>query len=368
MLKKLTLTLFGIILFLAVIYNLLASHTRDSTAVQNQASTQKVIHWKMANTWTEGMPVIHESTLRFAENVKKLTGGRLVIKVHSSNKHKAPFGIFDMVRSGQYELGHTAAYYWKGKDPATPMLTTTPFGMNAWEQYSWFYRGGGQKLQQKVFKKHGLLAFPAGNTGVQMGGWFKKPIESLKDMQGLKMRIPGMGGDVIAEVGAKPVNIPAGELYTALQLGTIDALEWIGPAIDVNMGFQQVANYYYTGWHEPAAELQFLVNPEKFNTLPKDIQFAVKLAMREAAYDMSVHFIHANAAAWKSMKTKHPNVEIKSFPDDVYKALKDKTQVVLDKVSKKSAMAKEVIESQRDYYELIKVWTDVSDKAYLVNR
>lgn len=364
MLKKLSFTIFSLILFLVLIFILLRWQGGGKAYSTHQRQDGK-IHWRMALTWGKGMPIFEAAALRFAENVKKMTDGRMVIEVDPANKHKSPFGVFDFVRSGQYEMAHTASYYWKGKDPATPVLTTTPFGMNAHEQYAWYYYGGGLQLMQKVYAKHGLYSFPAGNTGVQMGGWFKNEIKSLEDMKGLKMRIPGLAGDVMAKIGVKPVNIAAGELYTALQLGTIDALEWVNPHIDINMGFHQISNHYYTGWHEPSAELQFLINQKAFDQLPQDIQWILKIAMRESGYDMWIQGMYENAHTWTKMKEKHPEIQVHQFPEEVLQEMKTQTDVVLEELSQESKEAKEIIQSQKAFLKKARQWTDVSEKAYL---
>ncbi|MEJ2528720.1 MAG: ABC transporter substrate-binding protein, partial [Gammaproteobacteria bacterium] len=192
-------------------------------------SADKVYRLKLAETWPSNFPIFGDATKNLAKMVKTMSNGRLIITIDSKNKHKAPFGVFDMVRGGQYDMGHSASYYWKGEDPNTLFFTTMPFGMTTPEQYGWFYYGDGMKLMKKVYDKYGVLSFPGGNTGNQMGGWFQKEINSVADLQGLKMRIPGFAGEVLAKLGAKPTNIPAGELYTALERRTIDALEWVGP-------------------------------------------------------------------------------------------------------------------------------------------
>ena len=196
--------------------------------------------------------------LLLAKMVEEMSGGQFVIKVEGKEKHKAPLGILDMVKGGQYQMGHSGSYYWKGKDISTIFFTTIPFGMTTAEQYAWFYYDDGMKYMQQVYDRFNVLNYPGGNTGVQMGGWFKKEINSLDDLKGLKMRIPGLAGEVFAKLGVNVTNIPAGELYTSLDRGTIDALESVGPSMDIKMGFHKIAPYYYTGWHEPASEMQFL--------------------------------------------------------------------------------------------------------------
>ncbi len=283
-------------------------------------SAEKVYRLKLAETWPTNFPIFGDATKNMADMAQKMSNGRLKISIDSKNKHKSPFGIFDMVRGGQYDMGHSASYYWKGKDANTLFFTTMPFGMTAPEQYGWFYYGGGMELMEKVYNKHGLLSFPGGNTGNQMGGWFQKEINSVSDLKGLKMRIPGFAGEVLAKLGAKPTNIPPGELYTALERRTIDALEWVGPSLDLRMGFHKVAPYYYTGWHEPATELQFMINQKSWKKLPADLQEILRVAKRTAAYDMYIQSYHASGENWATMKSELPDIKVKTFPKPVREA------------------------------------------------
>ncbi|WP_428609477.1 TRAP transporter substrate-binding protein [Sedimenticola sp.] len=328
-------------------------------------AAEKTYRLKLAETWPSNFPIFGDATKNMAEMAKQMSNGRLIITIDSKNKHKAPLGVFDMVRAGQYDMGHSASYYWKGKDPDTLYFTTMPFGMTAPEQYGWFYYGGGMELMEKVYDKHGVLSFPGGNTGNQMGGWFQKEINSVEDLQGLKMRIPGFAGEVLAKLGAKPTNIPAGELYTALERRTIDALEWVGPSLDLRMGFHKIAPYYYTGWHEPATELQFMINKKSWNKLPADLQEILRIAMRTAAYDMYIQSYHASGENWAKMKNEYPNIKIKTFPKSVIDAMKKANSELLIEQAAKDPMAKEIIESQAKYLKQVRVWTDISDLAYL---
>ena len=330
-------------------------------------AAQKVYRLKLAETWPANFPIFGDATKNMAKMAETMSNGRLKITIDSKNKHKAPFGIFDMVRSGQYDMGHSASYYWKGKVPETLYFTTMPFGMIAPEQYAWFYYGGGMELMEKLYDKYGLLSFPGGNTGNQMGGWFRKEIKSVDDLKGLKMRIPGFAGEVLAKVGAKPTNIPAGELYTALERNTIDALEWVGPSLDLRMGFHKIAPYYYTGWHEPATELQFLVNKRVWKKLPADLQEILRVSMRTAAYDMYIQSYHASAENWATIAAEYPDIKIKTFPKSVIEALKKANKELLAEAAAKSPMAKEIQESQAAYLKKVRVWTNISDKAYLDN-
>ena len=328
-------------------------------------AADKVYRLKLAESWPSNFPVFGDAPRNMAALAEKMSNGRLKITIDSKNKHKAPFGVFDMVRAGHYDMGHSASYYWKGKVPNTLYFTTMPFGMTAPEQYGWFYYGGGQELMDKVYAKYNLMSFPGGNTGNQMGGWFQKEINTLADLQGLKMRIPGFAGEVLAKLGAKPTNIPPGELYTALERRTIDALEWVGPSLDLRMGFHKIAPYYYTGWHEPATELQFMINKKKFERLPADLQEILKTAMRTAAYDMYIQSYHDSAENWADMKQQYPNIKIKSFPADVVEAMRKANDELLAEKAAADPLAKEILESQASYLKKARAWTEISDKAYL---
>lgn len=328
-------------------------------------AADKVYRWKLAETWGPNFPIFGDSTKNMAKLVEEMSGGRLLITIDSSNKHKSALGIFDFVRSGQYQMGHSASYYWKGKDINTMPFTTLPFGMTAPEQYGWFYYGDGMKLMEEVYSKYGILSYPGGNTGNQMGGWFRKEINSVDDLKGLKMRIPGFAGEVLAELGAKPTNIPSGELYTALERNTIDALEWVGPSLDLRMGFHKIAPFYYTGWHEPATELQFMVNQKAFNKLPKDLQNILVSAMRLAAYDMYSQSTYESAVNLAAIQKDYPSVKIKSFPDSVMKELHAANDRLLAKFESEDKMFAKIMASIREYSEKARAWTVFSDKAYL---
>ena len=320
---------------------------------------------RLAETWGPNSPILGETTKHFEDMVEKMSAGRIDVRIDSANKHKAPFGIFDMVRNGQYDMGHTASYYYKGTIPNAMYFTTIPFGMIAPEMYAWFYHDDGMELMQKVYEPFGLLSFPGGNTANQMGGWFRKEIKSLEDLKGLKMRTPGFAGEVMSEVGVAVTNLPPGELYTALERNTIDAVEWVGPALDLQMGFHQIAKYYYSGWQEPNAEVQFLINKKTWDKLPADLQAILRVSMRTAAYDMYIQSTHESGVAWEKMKQEYPDVTHKVFPPEVITALRETTNRLLDEFAEKDELANEIITSQREYLKQVRPWTNISDKAYL---
>ncbi len=327
----------------------------------------KVYRLKMATTWGSTAAPLFDAATNMAKMAKDLSNGELQIRVDAASKHKSPFGVLDMVKGGQYDIGHSASYFWKGKDIATLPFTSMPFGMTTPEQYAWFYNGGGLELMQKVYAKHRVLSFPGGNTGVQMGGWFRKEIKTVDDLKGLKMRIPGFAGEVLAKLDVQVVNIPPGELYTALERNTVDALEWVGPSMDIKMGFHKVAKYYYTGWHEPASELQFIVNKKVFNKLPKHLQDILVVAMRVSAYDMYIQNYDMNATAWAKMKKEYPNIQVRNFPKSVMDAMKKANRELRAELSKKSPELKEILDHQDAYIKNIRAWTEISDYLYIKN-
>ncbi|AXH11114.1 TRAP transporter substrate-binding protein [Halarcobacter bivalviorum] len=333
--------------------------------LSTQALAEKVYKWKLATTWGPTLHPFIDAPTNMAKMVEEMSDGRLIIRVDASNKHKSALGILDMVKGGQYDMGHSASYYWKGKDINTLPFSTMPFGMTTPEQYAWFYHGGGMDLMKRVYKKHKVLSFPGGSSGNQMGGWFRKEINTVDDLKGLKMRIPGFAGEVMAKLGLTVTNIAPGELYTSLERGTIDALEWVGPGMDINMGFNKIAPYYYTGWHEPGLDLQFLVNEKKFNRLPKDLQQILITAMRASAYDMYIQNYHMSSEAWAKIEKEYPNIKIKTFPKEVMDAMKKANTELREEMTKGQPMLKEILDSQEAYQKKVREWTKMSDYIYL---
>ncbi len=361
MLKKLTLVLATALVMTACG----GESEKKSSAEAGSAQPDKVYKLKLAATWGPTLTPFIDATQNMAKMAEEMSNGRLKIQVDPSNKHKSALGILDLVKSGQYDMGHTASYYYKGKDINTIPFTAMPFGLTSTEQQGWFYYGGGKELMEKVYKPHNILAFPGGNTGMQMGGWFKKEINTVDDFKGLKMRIPGFAGDVLAETGAVVTNIPSGELYTALDRGTIDALEWVGPSMDVKMGFHKIAPYYYTGWHEPGAELTYFVNDKKFEKLPKDLQAILVNAIRVSADDMSVRTQYMSAVNWEKMKAEAPDVQVKTMPPAVLDELKSINKRLVADLATKDPLMKEILESQQSYQKKAREWSKMSDYQYI---
>ncbi|GGX57907.1 ABC transporter substrate-binding protein [Saccharospirillum salsuginis] len=289
----------------------------------------------------------------------------MTVEIVGTETHGDAFGVFDAVQSGDYELGHSASYYWKDRDPNFLFFTTMPFGMLPVEQYAWFYHGGGQALMNEAYESYGLLSYPGGNTGSQMGGWFQKRIRSQESLRGLRMRIPGFAGELMSDLGVDTVNVPAGDMSDAFKRGDLDAAEWVGPSLDFDLDLHLVAPFYYTGWHEPATELQFLVNRDAMRRLPEDLQLIMETAMRLAAYDMYVQSIHVSAEQWTEMRQKFPVIRVKDFPDDVLEALRVSNERALERFAGLSPLTRRIVESQASYMRDAREWTLISDYSYL---
>ena len=241
----------------------------ESNTTTTGQSVAKTYKWKMVTTWPKNFPGLGTAPERFAKNVALMSQGQLEVKVFGAGELVPALEVFDAVSGGTAEMGHGAGYYWKGKAPEAQFFTTVPFGMTAQEMNGWIHHGGGQALWEEVYAKFGLVPLAAGNTGVQMGGWFNKEINSVADLKGLKMRIPGLGGEVFKRIGGLPVLLPGSELFTALQTGAIDASEWVAPYNDLAFGLHKAAKYYYyPGWHEPGPALELIVRKEAFESLP----------------------------------------------------------------------------------------------------
>ncbi|MCF6226838.1 MAG: TRAP transporter substrate-binding protein DctP [Xanthomonadales bacterium] len=338
-----------------------------TTSTDCQAATE-TIHWKMVTTWPRDFPALGTGANTLAESITRISGGRIQVKVYGGGELVPPFEIFDAVSSGTAQMGHGAPYYWKGKIPAAQYFAGVPFGFTAREQNAWLYYGGGLDLWRELYAPHNLRPYPTGNTGVQMGGWFNKEINSLADLKGLKMRIPGLGGEVLKRAGGTPVNIPGAELFTALQTGTIDATEWVGPYNDLAFGLFRAAKYYYTpGWHEPGTTLEAFVNQKAYAALPEDLQHCVDIACQAANLDMLSEFTARNGKALTTLIQKH-QVELRQFPEEVIAKLKQMTTEVLADLANADADSARVYASWQAFSKQVKGWTDVSELAYLKAR
>ncbi|MDH5377614.1 MAG: TRAP transporter substrate-binding protein [Gammaproteobacteria bacterium] len=331
----------------------------------SQVHAKDVIKWKMVTTWPKNFPGLGTGANFLAKLINEMSGGRMEVKVYGAGELVPPFEVFDTVAKGSAEMGHGVSLYWKGKAAAAPFFAGIPFGLTAAEMNAWLYHGDGLKLWQDLYKPFGLIPEPAGNSGVQMAGWFNKEINSLNDINGLKMRIPGIGGEVIRRAGGTPVNIPGGEIFSSLKSGNIDATEWIGPYNDLAFGFHKAAKYYYyPGWQEPGSALEVLINENAFKKLDKDLQIIVRQACRVSNDELTAEYTAKNASALRTLKEEH-KVNVKKLPDDVLKKLRTISDEVVADLAKSDAASKKILDSVVSFREEVKAWHDISERAYL---
>lgn len=324
--------------------------------------------WKMYTTWPRNFPGLGTGANRIAERITALSGGRLKVTVYGAGERVPALEVFDAVSRGSAQLGHGAAYYWKGKAEAAPFFTAVPFGFTAQEMAAWLYFGGGLALWRELYAPFDLVPFSAGNTGTQMGGWFRRPIESLADLRGLKMRIPGLGGEVLARLGVTTVNIPGGELFTALSSGTIDATEWVGPYNDLAFGLHKAAKFYhYPGWHEPGPALECIVHKPSYEALPADLQAIVAAACQAEDTVMLAEMTARNQQALHELVGKH-GVKVLPFPDDVLQALKQASTALMQEIAARDPFARRVHESVAAFLALVTQNTRISEQAFLAAR
>jgi TRAP-type mannitol/chloroaromatic compound transport system substrate-binding protein len=325
---------------------------------------QKKFQWKMVTTWPPKMPVLQDACERLAKRIGEMTEGRLQIQVFAAGELVPALEAFQAVSDGTVEVGSGSPYYWAGKEPAVQWFSAVPFGLNAQGMSTWFHAADGLKLWEETYAPFNLVPRPAGCTGVQMGGWFNKKINTFEDFKGLKMRIPGLGGKVMAKAGATVVLTPGGEVFTSLERGVIDATEWVGPLHDLRLGFYKAAKYYYyPGWHEPGAIFEYFFNKKAFESLPKDLQGIVNSACMESEAWSLAQFEAQNGAALEELITKH-KVQLEKFPDEVLVKLRKIAEEVNEEESNKSPMAKKVHASFKKIQKVVGTWGTVSEKAY----
>jgi TRAP-type mannitol/chloroaromatic compound transport system substrate-binding protein len=341
------------------------SEPSDNSSETQPVEKAKSYRWKMVTTWPPGFPVLQEGAERFADNIKLMSNGRLSIKVYAGGELIPPLQTFDAVSQGTVEMGHGSAYYWAGKVPEAQFFSTVPFGMTARGMNAWLYDGGGLELWREVYKPFHVIPFPLGNTGVQMGGWFNKEINSLADIKGLKMRIPGLGGKVFAKAGGNPILLAGSEVYTALERNTIDATEWIGPYHDQRLGLYRAAkHYYYPGWHEPGTVLELTVNERAWNSLPADLQAIITIAAQAENVRMLSEMEQKNLSALAELKQRK-DIQIHRFPDDVLQKLKTLTDETLRDEAAKDPKFKHIYDAYQSFRKQNDAWSDISENAYL---
>ena len=332
------------------------------------AAPAKNYSWSMVTTWPKNYPGLGMAPERFSQLVEEMSQGQLKVTVYGAGELVPAMGVFDAVSGGSVEMGHGGAYYWKGKVPAAQFFAGVPFGFTADEINALVNRGGGLELWEDLYRPFNLKPLPGGNTGTQMFGWFNKEINSLEDIKGLKMRFPGFGGEVFKRAGGIPVNIPGGELYTAMQTGTIDAVEWVGPYNDLAFGFQQVAKYYYyPGWHEPGSMLEFTINIDAWNTLPPHLQAIVTTAAKAVNQDLLDEYTASNNRALQDLIENH-DVQLRELPKDVINEFRIISEEILETSAANDPNVKKVYDSFKTFLAEVKGFHAIAEDAFVEAR
>lgn len=328
----------------------------------------ETFEWDCVTSWPPKFPGLGMAVENLAERVEQASAGRLKIKVYGGGELVPPFEVFDAVSRGVVEMGHDASYYHKGKVDAAQFFTAIPFGLNSMELNAWVHYGGGLELWRELYEPFNLVPFLCGNTAVQMGGWFNKEINGIDDFKGLKMRIPGFGGEVLRRAGGQPISLPASEIFTSLQTGAIDATEWVGPYNDVSFGLHKAARYYYyPGWQEPGPGLECIINKDAWNSLPADLQAIVEITCQSITTDMAAEYTNGNANSLQQILAD-PNIELRPFPDKVLQHLKAITAEVVAEIMAADPASKKIGKAFYEYLAKVAANSNISERAFLNTR
>jgi TRAP-type mannitol/chloroaromatic compound transport system substrate-binding protein len=324
--------------------------TGGAAALATPAIAQSTpnIRWRLTSSFPKSLETIYGGGEFFAERVSKLTDGKFTIRVFAAGDIVPAFQALDAVQQGTVEICHTATYYYVGKDFTMGFGTALPFGLTTRQQNAWMYHGGGVDIMNEFLKEYGVIGFPAGNTGAQMGGWFRNEVKTMDDFKGLKMRIPGLGGQVMARIGAVPQALPGGDIYPALERGAIDATEWVGPHDDEKLGLYKVAkHYYYPGWWEPCSMYHVLINQAKWDGLPKQYQEAIISAAREANLDMVAEYDAKNRLAL--VRLKSAGVQFHKFSENIMEGCYKAASELYDEQAAKNAKFKKIYDEWKKF-------------------
>lgn len=328
-----------------------------------RAADLPAVRWRLASSFPKSIDTIYGAGEQLCNRVAQLTGGKFQIRSFAGGEIVPGLQVLDAVQQGTVECGHTASYYYVGKDLAFAFDTCLPFGLTARMQNAWMYAGGGLKLTRELFREYNIVNFPGGSTGVQMGGWFRREIRSLSDLKGLKMRIPGLGGQIMARLGVVPQTLAGGDIYPALERGAIDATEWVGPYDDEKLGFYKVAkHYYYPGWWEGGPQISFYVNLKKWQELPDPYKAAFEVATAEANVQMLADYDAKNPLALARL-LKH-GVKLHAFPKDMLEAARKAALEVYEEEAKKSPAFKRIYTEWKRFLDNSVQWFKVAEASY----
>src|SRR3978361_593787 len=336
-----------------------------ATAVASPAIAQSSpeVKWRMTSSFPKSLELIVNGATEFSKYVAEMTDKTLQIQVFAAGEIVPGLQALDATSNGTVEMSHTVSYYYVGKDPTFAIYASVPFGLNARMQNSWWYQGGGMELGNEFFKKYGVIAFPCGNTGTQMGGWFRKEVKTVADMSGLKFRIGGIAGQVLQKLGVVPQQLAGGDIYPSLEKGTIDAAEWVGPYDDEKLGFYKVAPfYYYPGWWEGGTTNHFMFNIEKWKSLPKNYQSIVRAAAAAANVEQMARYDARNPAALKRLVAN--GTQLRPFSQAVMEACLKASQEVNAETSATNPDFKKVLESMNAFRGDAYLWWQVAEYGF----
>jgi TRAP-type mannitol/chloroaromatic compound transport system substrate-binding protein len=327
--------------------------------VQAQAN----LRWRMASSFPKSLDTIYGGGEVFAKKVAEMSGGKFNISVHAGGELMPAFGVVDGVQNGTVEMAHTVPYYFFGKDPTFSIGAAIPFGLNSRQMSAWMYEGNGQKLMREFYANYNIISFPGGNTGAQMGGWFRKELKSMADMKGLKFRIGGFAGKVVERLGGVPQNIPGGEIYQALEKGTIDAAEWVGPYDDEKLGFNKVApNYAYPGWWEGGPQVDFFINRKAYDALSAEYKAIVDAASAYTHVDMQAKYDARNPGALKRLVAN--GAKLFRFPKDIMEAAFKESQALYSELSASNPAWKKVYEDYAAFRRDQNLWFRFTEAGF----
>ena len=367
-LRKFRETMMKKILTFVLLIGLISSCSGEQESSNSADAEYKTYKWRLVTSWPKNYPGLGMAPEKIANLVEEMSNGQMQITVYGAGEQVPAFGVFDAVSSGSHQMGHSGGYFWKGKVPAAQFFTSVPFGLTADEINAWVNRGGGLELWREIYEPFNIYPIPAGNTGTQMFGWFNKEINSLEDVKGLKMRIPGIGGEVLKEAGGIPVTLPGGELFTALQTGVIDATEWVGPYNDLTFGFHQAAKYYYyPGWHEPGPMLELLINMDAWNSLPKHLQVIIETATKAVNQDTLDEYLARNNQALTELVEVH-GVELRKLPDDVIKEFRAISNEILSDLAEEDEVIGKVYDSYIEFKNNVTEYHKISEDSFIEAR
>ncbi len=348
---------------------LLAScgESSNDSATSGNAATEQQQHyeWKLITSWPKNLPALGTTPEYFAKIVDEMSAGRMKIRVFGANELVGGLEVFDAVSSGVAEIGHSGAYYWQGKIAGTPFFSTIPFGLTGVEMNAWLDYGGGKELWREIYEPFNLYPTRGGNSGTQMFGWFNKEINSLEDIKGLKMRIPGLGGEVFRRAGGVPLTLQVSDVFTSMQTGALDATEFVGPYNDLSAGYHTVADYYYyPGWHEPGSTIELVFNKEKLDSLPADLRAIVLNAAEVMNQKLLDEYTALNNEALKTLVNEH-GIQLRKLPDDVLAEFRRLSAEVVSELADTDETTRRIYESYSKFQQGVEDYHAISEEAYI---